>query len=631
MKRQLVSVICLVALALNGLPGCMLRNPGHRFGGDLAHLGQVADQTHYGDVHQAADGSLATMGSPPPRLLTDLTPADFWPMTPEEAVQLAVINSPVLRDLGGTVLRQPPTLRSVYDPALVETNPGRATNIPGAGTTSGVPAALSFFDAEFSTRAFFEKNDRAFNNRIVGLGTQIFQQDFINWQSELKKRSMTGGQYTFRKTWEYDANNSMDNVFGSAWGTLMDFEVRQPLFQGRGVDFNQIAGPDGLPGQMNGVRVARLNTDLAVTEYQIGLRDLVSNVENAYWDLYYAYRDLEAKIAARDEALQIWQELKVGGGGGPAGAAPPDVAAQIAQASEQYFRFQEQVQNALNGKLIQGTQVNNGSLAGTFRAVPGVLVAERRLRLAIGLPINDSRVIRPAHDPKMVRVVFNWDEVLNEALTRRSELQRQRTVIRRSELELLANRNFLLPRLDAFGRYRFRGLGKQLIDSRRTNPGLTDINGNPVDRLSFDNAYQDLTTGDFQEWQLGFEFALPIGFRRAHAAVRHSQLQLARERAVLNEQERQLVHDLSNSYAEVHRAFEVLQTAFNRRLQARQNVDALEVVRETGEPIDTNLRLDAQRRLADAESGFYAAFAEYMVAIKNVHFEKGSLLDYNEV
>ena len=43
--------------------------------------------------------------------------------------------------------------------------------------------------------------------------------------------------------------------------------------------------------------VARIRTDISIADFEIGLRDYVSNVENAYWDLYYAYRDLDATSA----------------------------------------------------------------------------------------------------------------------------------------------------------------------------------------------------------------------------------------------------------------------------------------------------------------------------------------------
>jgi hypothetical protein len=41
--------------------------------------------------------------------------------------------------------------------------------------------------------------------------------------------------------------------------------------------------------------------------------------------------------------------------------------------------------------------------------------------------------------------------------------------------------------------------------------------------------------------------------------------------------------------------------------------------------------LEAQRRLADAESRHFQSLTEYAIAIKNVHYAKGTLLDYDGV
>ena len=43
---------------------------------------------------------------------------------------------------------------------------------------------------------------------------------------------------------------------------------------------------------------------------------------------------------------------------------------------------------------------------------------------------------------------------------------------------------------------------------------------------------------------------MPIGFRQGYAGVRNAQLALARERAVLVDMERQVVHDVSNAVSE---------------------------------------------------------------------------------
>ncbi len=92
--------------------------------------------------------------------------------------------------------------------------------------------------------------------------------------------------------------------------------------------------------------------------------------------------------------------------------------------------------------------------------------------------------------------------------------------IERYEMELIANRNFLLPRLDIVGLYRWRGYGHRLM-------GAWD----PA--TPYDNAFANLTSGQFQEWELGFQYNMPIGFRREYAAVRNSQFRVARERAIL--------------------------------------------------------------------------------------------------
>jgi hypothetical protein len=393
---------------------------------------------------------------------------------------------------------------------------------------------------------------------------------------------------------------------------MLEAEMRQPLLQGAGAQFNRIAGPGAVPGAYNGVLIARTNTDISLADFELGMRNFVNDVETAYWELYFAYHDLDTKIAARNQSLHTWRILSTWGEEGRLGGEPE----KVAQAREQYYRLEEEVQNAVSGRYEDRIRLT------AFRGIGGVQTTERRLRLLMGVPLTDGRLIRPAQEPRMAKVVFQWDEALDEALTRREELRRQRWLVKRRELELLASRNFLYPQLDAVGRYRWRGFGRDLLDS-------------DAQPDQFDNAWQNLLSGNFQEWQLGVQFNMPIGYRKAHAAVRNAQLFLARERAMLDEQEREVAHDLSSAVADMERAYAVAQTNYNRSLAARENLAALNVKFDRVEPNDVarmlDLLLDAQRRLAEAESRYFRSLAEYEMAVKNVHYQKGSLLDYNEV
>jgi outer membrane protein TolC len=544
-----------------------------------------------------------SLASPHPWTIQTQGTPEYWDMSLEEVVQITLANSKVMRDLGGAVVRAPATIRTTLDPAAVETDP-----------RTGIEAALSDFDAQFLTSVFWERNDRALNNQFFGGGTRLLTQDAGVFQAAITKRAVTGSQFTIRHNVDYDANNAPGNLFYSAWNTNVEAEIRHPLLQGSGVEFNRIAGPNGTPGVYNGVLIARLNADVALADFEIAVRDLMSNVENAYWDLYYGYRVLDARVQARDGALDTWRKIhalfEVNRRGGE--------AEKEAQARSQYFAFQQDVQNALSGEPYAESRNWNGLPSGAFQTTTGVLLAERRLRLLMGLPPSDNKLIRPKDEPNAAKIDFDWNEITCEATSRRAELRRQKWQIRRRELELIASKNNLLPRLDAVGRYRWRGFGDDLLPVQ--NP--------PLPR--FDNAYEDLTSGDFQEWQLGFEFNMPIGFREAHVAERNAELLLARERAILRDQQREVVHEAADAISETDRAYAVLQTSYNRLAANRDQLGAVGAAYDN-DKVPLDLFLDAQRRVADAETDYHLNRARYSLAIKNVHFVKGTLLEYDGV
>ena len=197
-------------------------------------------------------------------------------------------------------------------------------------------------------------------------------------------------------------------------------------------------------------------------------------------------------------------------------------------------------------------------------------------------------------------------------------LRRQRWVVKARELELEASHNFLRPNLDFVGRYGMRGFGRNLLDTNRS----------PGD--SFDSVYRSLVNGDYPEWQVGLEFSMPIGFRDAHAGVRNAELGVTQARAILREQELQVLNNLTGAVDQVGRAFLVLQTSINRAIAAKDQLKSLRAAYEA-DKAELFVVLDAHRRYAEALSGYYQARVEYALAIRNVYFEKGSLLEYCDI
>ena len=304
---------------------------------------------------------------------------------------MGLAKSKVLHDLGGTVLERPTNARTIADPAIADTDPAVSASRPPSRNSTR-PSIR---------KVDYQRNNRLLNNVFFGGGTRDLLQDTDVFHSEITKTAATGSQFTFAHNTVYDHNNSPGNLFGSSWDTNFEASIRQPLLQGAGVEYNRIAGPKGTPGNLQGVLLARINTDISLADFEIGLRDLVSNIENAYWDLYFAYRDLDAKIAARDDALESWRKTHALFLAGRRGGE----AEKEAEAREQYFplsrRRAKRLERPARSKAPKPT---TAPAAGRYGQRRRVRVCERRLRFLIGLPSSDGRLIRPADEPSLAKV-----------------------------------------------------------------------------------------------------------------------------------------------------------------------------------------------------------------------------------
>lgn len=618
MDRQTRSLIASGLCLLTIVTGCQPQQPFFfREDGDLSHYLDVATDIEYADVQTC---SLAEVQhAQPPRSLSNAEGYEWWDLTLEEVTRITLENSQVIRSLGGRIsdngqnisITSPQVISqnggaavvTTYDPALVESGIGTATGSQFSGT--GVESALAEFDAQLDSSLTWNSNDRPQNFGLAAAPDFFapqFRQELGGFTTGITKQAAHGGTFEIRNNINYDQNNNGSRTQPSDWITNIEAAFTQPLLSGRGTQVNRIAGPQtfqqaasGFTNNIDGVVIGRIRHDVSLADFEIGVRDLMRDVEDAYWELYFAYRDLEARKIGRDSALATWQKIKaLQDAGGEGGEADKE-----AQARSQYYLFRSQVETALTS---------------LFRI-------ETRLRFMMGLAHTDHRLIRPIDEPTAAMVHFDWSTIHVEAITRRAEIRRQQWQVKRRELELIAARNQLLPRLDLGGRYRWLGAGDELLRS--------DRNGIPP-FLDGSNAFESLTSGDYQEWQIDLQFTLPIGFRRALTGVRHHQLLLARERKILEDLELQHSHNLADAERDLQLNYRTALTNFHRRVASQDEVDAVNAVYDSG-TVTLDLLLDAQRRRAEAESAFYRSVVDYNRAIMLVHYNKGSLLEYNGV
>jgi len=555
--------------------------------------------------------------SRPPITVADPDFDSFVDMSIEDCTQTALQNGKLFRGYGtpalqgtrvlpgqDTIINAPNAVGNIYNIAIRETEPGGIgtpgqLGLPGSILTNtqldsnqGVEAALAQFDAQLTSSLNFTKSDEPRNTVSTNPNQPlVFQQDQVQWQTEIAKEAANGTQLFFRNVNVYSANsNPVDDVttpfttegfqvLDSFYRASFEAEIRQPLLRGRGTFINRMP-----------IVVSRINTDQEIANLDAQLQNFVTNVEIRYWELYSAYRSLESAKNGRDASLATYRIVK----------AQFDEKSsvnrqQLAQSTEQYWFFDAQVTEAFDA----------------------MLKAEGQLRFLLGWAANDGRMIRPIDEPIFAPVEFDYHTTVCEALTYRPELRTLRWEVRKRELAIAYAKNGLLPELNLTGLYRFLGLGNRY--------GTSD-DGTPFPDAG-SGALNELYDGNYQEIQFGLDFRAPVGYRAELANVRNAQLKLARQIAILEDSELDVnkeIHELLQSMAAS------LQTAtshFNRWRASRVEKDVFdELQREGAETLDA--ALESQRRLSQSEIAFYQSITEYNKMLALLHRRKGTTLAY---
>lgn len=514
--------------------------------------------------------------------LIDL-PNDFYELSLGEVVSFALTDRMVLRSLSGTVIRNPDSVLSSLDPDIQRSN-----------ANFGLDAAKSQFDPVVNGRSTYANNDDFFNNPSTTGNAAEVQQDLTQLSLGLDKVSQYGTRFSLSSGINHDSNNNPSVFFPHAWDSVLEATIQQPLLQGRGKQFNRVAGPNSRPGFFgtSGIEISRIDNAIEYSRFERGLQEYVLELVNAYWQLDLAYENYQTIRSVRDASYETWQAAKAKFENGLQGGE----ADREAQSRAQFIQFEIQLDQALNAVRAGQT--------------PGVLQAEANLRRLMNLPPAGGSLIRPTDIPRNSLPQYNWGLLTEEALARRPELQQQRRRLAKANLLVVAARNFTLPRLDGIATYRLSGLGDD----------LTAGGG------KFAGALNETFDGNYEEIEVGISYEAPVGRRLARAGLRNARLESARERLVLEEMEQQIIHDLGTSYRETKQTTRTIELATLRRDASRDAFMAREAAFES-DAVGLEDLLEAQRIYLDAELALQSALTEREQATYRLASEQGTLLE----
>ncbi|WP_233578945.1 TolC family protein [Tautonia sociabilis] len=552
----------------------------------------------------------------PPRTPDNAEAMEPWPITLEEAIQIGMDNSEVIRviSLGAqgipvTGFAPTPlntqagaalgagTLATVYDPAIQETQ---------------IAQALSTFDAQLSTRLFYESRDFLVNNSIqAGFfdpDTNVFAlvrqrgapQGVPSFEAAISKRTATGATLRVANQVNYTYGNSPIQTFPSTYTAQTTLQFSQPLLGGS----NQF-GPSGLEANRAPIVIARLNADTSVWRFKAEVMAMVRSIEQQYW----ALAQQQVQYWSRQQAVRLGEAIferelekkRVGTG------SEPDVA----EAEEQLRQFQLD--------LVQATS--------------DLITTERQFRELLGLPPYDGRRIVPVSEPTTARLQPDWESSLAQMISYQPDIVQQQLLVRVAELQLLLARNQLLPALNLDVLYQFNGLGKDLDSAFAVMTGKSVLAIDPI------IAQQQSAAGvspapaffnNFQTWQIGLTFSMPIGFRGPLAETRQAQYALLRQRAFLQQTVHQSTHALARFFVEVDSNYKLLKVAGQLREAAERRLEAQEAFFEAG-TINIDRYLDAVNRWSNAVATEAQFKTSYNTAIAALEEAKGTLLAYNNI
>jgi outer membrane protein TolC len=551
--------------------------------------------------------------APPPGLVTQVNepPTVLHPeakiryISLAEAISISLEQGTVNGYQGPSVLGRVPSLNDApgafSGQGFIGSDPIRALALDPAVLGANIESALSKFDARFTSSMTWTTTEQPVGGPQTGIqaigrpALQSINTQAAAFNAAIVKPLPTGGVAGITFMTDYSLNNSPLSRVNPSYTPTLQFNFEQPLLQGFGVDINQLraAHPGGiLTGDQfptttranEGILITRLRYDQSRAEFERNVHLLVWNVEQAYWTLYGAYWDLYSREQALRQAYEAW---KINNARFLAGRVP---IADFAQTRGQY-------------ELFRGDRIES---------LGRLLEAERTLRGFLGLPMSDGCRLVPSDTPTLAPYHPDWCAALNETLALRPDLVLAREELKFRQLDLINQKNLLLPDLRFTSTY-----------------GITGI-GNRLDGPSPDNALQSLASDHFTNWSMGLQLTVPIGFRDAHAGVRVARLNLARSYIILRDEEYRATRLLTWTYRLLFERYSVIEA---RRAQREAFADQLrarfeEFLAGRG---TLDILLEAQRFWAQALASEYAAIVDYNNALSSFEFAKGTILRHDSV
>jgi HAE1 family hydrophobic/amphiphilic exporter-1 len=492
------------------------------------------------------------------------------------------------------------------------------------------------FDPVFAITPQYDKRISPQQSQLGGGSGSSGTVSSTTWSvlpSVQKQFGRGGGNYFLQFQNSHTNTSNSFSLLNPFYSSNLSLQFNQPLWRNRSIDNNR-----------RQIRIQRKRLDQSDADFRQRTIEVITRVQQAYWELVFALRDQQNQLANLNLSRESLRNIE----------------AQIAAGAKAPLERAE----------VQ-TELANRETA-LYSAIQTVAIAENNLKILIFKTPNSpewSTQLTPTDTPKFDTTPVNLADALKAARDNRPELRRLRLQGDINDIDITFFKNQTKPQVDLVGTFALTGLAGNSL-ATVVPPGTTQpiIVGNPLTNPSafllseiqaiqraqglpvavpplavvesnivnpslvggYGQTLQNLFGGKTRNVTVGVAISFPFKNKTAEANLAGARIQKEQLQASTRSQEQIIEVDVRNSAQAVESSRQRVLSAREARINAEAQLEGEQRLYQVGRST-TFLLFQRENALANARASELRAETDYNKALADLQRATSTTLRANNI
>ena len=415
------------------------------------------------------------------------------------------------------------------------------------------------------------------------------ENDTDNWDLSISQKLATGANYQFDFTNNRNKTNSKTAGLNPSYNSEFQLSLTQPLLKNFGTIINK-----------RNIHIAKNEADISDYDFETKVIDVISDVEDTYWDYVFNLRNLEVKQKSLDRAKDLQRRVK---SQVLVGTMAP---IETLQAESEVASREEFLLSAKDA--IEDTQ--------------------DKLKNILNIDFSSPEGLLPIYPSSKADILIknvDFNETVKIALASRSDYLGKKKELENKDILVKYQENQVYPSIDLVGSLGMNGLSGDAVSiTSGTFQGKSAYGG------GYGNALTDSLSTNYYDWELGIKISYPLGNRSAKSKLSASRLEKAKLILDIKNLEKKIILEVRESIRQLQTDAKRIKAASIAKKLAEEKLKAEEKKFQVGLSTSFNV-LEFQEDLAQAQSNEIKAIIDYKQS--RIRFRKiiASTLNYHNV